>query len=549
MANNVQDDDVTQVDQGTGEDIDLSSLAGMNQPLEGGGMPAPPANLPGGIATPQSAPPIGPGMQPRPAPTVSQQAESHGGLLTGLAGVLLDGLNGGMMAQASAPLYGAPGSTFARGFENQQNMPLIKQQKQQAMWDSFTKVEQDKALMAQSYMNQLMIHMQSMRLSDDVRSNMMDSDRVMADQAIEEGWGTRLATTSGPTGRQQAMSMVHDLRVKDTNFQDQYFAYPLDHDDQGNPTDWQVVKLDPNATLDKDQTINYPYVDATTGEVKEGSYTVHAGTPVKNFIATREGLLKGATSSLPSAEKSAETAARKAQETNVVAAMPDGTQRVMTQAEADQQKFPHFPLRDPMLIQQTAFALNDVQNKFNQLSQVNFSNVQPELAAALIEKDAPELKGFIHVAVPERLAAGLRAENLAEANQDTKDYIVAIEAANEAITQLPRLQTFGRSSRFSPSQVEAAQKMLPLPGDTSDAGFSAQKMRSLQGMVDPLRRGLPQMEGVTLTPTFLEGGRAQPGTVLGGGARPAGAVKQGTDRRTGQKWWLDKDNKPLQRVQ
>jgi hypothetical protein len=50
-----------------------------------------------------------------------------------------------------------------------------------------------------------------------------------------------------------------------------------------------------------------------------------------------------------------------------------------------------------------------------------------------------------------------------DANQATRDYVTAFVGAHEAITQLPRLQTFGKSNRMTQQQMEAAQNLLPQP--------------------------------------------------------------------------------------
>jgi len=50
--------------------------------------------------------------------------------------------------------------------------------------------------------------------------------------------------------------------------------------------------------------------------------------------------------------------------------------------------------------------------------------------------------------------------------------------AHEAVTQLPRLQTFGQSNRMTEKQMEAAQNLLPHPGDGTMAG---QKMVFIAG--------------------------------------------------------------------
>jgi hypothetical protein len=51
-------------------------------------------------------------------------------------------------------------------------------------------------------------------------------------------------------------------------------------------------------------------------------------------------------------------------------------------------------------------------------------------------------------------------------------------------------------------QMEAAQQMLPMPG--SDPDFAQRQMMSLQTTLDPLRKGIPRMEGSELIPTWLE---------------------------------------------
>jgi len=63
------------------------------------------------------------------------------------------------------------------------------------------------------------------------------------------------------------------------------------------------------------------------------------------------------------------------------------------------------------------------------------------------------------------------------------------------------LQTFGKSNRMTQQQMEAAQNLLPQPGDRE---FASQKMTSLQGMIDPLRKQIPHMPGAEQMPSWLE---------------------------------------------
>ena len=51
------------------------------------------------------------------------------------------------------------------------------------------------------------------------------------------------------------------------------------------------------------------------------------------------------------------------------------------------------------------------------------------------------------------------------------------------------------------SKQEAAINLLPQPGD---GNFASQKMTSLQGMIDPLRKQIPHMPGADLQPSWLE---------------------------------------------
>jgi hypothetical protein len=96
----------------------------------------------------------------------------------------------------------------------------------------------------------------------------------------------------------------------------------------------------------------------------------------------------------------------------------------------------------------------------------------------------------------------LYGHDVAKANQATKDFVTAFIGAHEAITQLPRLQTFGQSSRMTQTQLEAALNLLPQPGDIR--GMASQKMTSLQGMIDPLRKQIPHMPGAETIPSWLE---------------------------------------------
>ena len=170
---------------------------------------------------------------------------------------------------------------------------------------------------------------------------------------------------------------------------------------------------------------------------------------------------------------------------------------------------------DPSTINTVVAGMNDVQNKLNQLANVvnnrqTMAQVDPGLAAAMLAHGkgitlefgghGSGASGGIGVDTS-RANEVLYGHDVMKANQATRDFVSAFIGAHEAITQLPRLQTFGKSNRMTEKQMEAAINLLPQPGDRE---FAAQKMTSLQGMIDPLRKQIPHMPGAESIPSWLE---------------------------------------------
>ena len=200
---------------------------------------------------------------------------------------------------------------------------------------------------------------------------------------------------------------------------------------------------------------------------------------------------------------------------------PDGTKGanvVMNREDAQAKGLTHYKT-DPSTINTVVAGMNDVQNKLNQLAGVvndpKFAQVQPGIAAQMLAhghglslsfgasgKGASGGIGVDTSMINEKLYQ--KAVN--QANPATRDYVTAMVGAHEAVTQLPRLQTFGKSNRMTESQMEAAQNLLPQPGDGS---MASQKMTSLQGMIDPLRKQIPHMPGAETTPSWLEQNKQQ----------------------------------------
>src|SRR2546427_8010959 len=94
-------------------------------------------------------------------------------------------------------------------------------------------------------------------------------------------------------------------------------------------------------------------------------------------------------------------------------------------------------------------------SKLNQLADVvndpkRMSQVNPALAAAMLTHGKGiEIGAFDTHLDLSRVNETLYAEDVKKANQATRDYVTAMVGAHEAVTQLPRLQTFGKSNRMT----------------------------------------------------------------------------------------------------
>ncbi len=236
-----------------------------------------------------------------------------------------------------------------------------------------------------------------------------------------------------------------------------------------------------------------------------------------------------------------QTSVEKFNEENVVAFDPnypntDGTKGgnvVVTRSQAKDQGLTNFYAKgvDPSLLNGIVAGFNDVQNKINQLASVatdakTMGQVDGKIAAQLL-KDAGEKIGLFGIELnTESTSINTRdyMTQLANANPATRAYVTSLIAAHEAITQLPRLQTFGKSSRMTQQQMEAAVKMLPAPAD--DANMAERKMTSLQTAIDPLRKQVPHMPGAELMPSWLEERNKQ------SQAQAAPAIRNVTQTRT-----------------
>ena len=313
-----------------------------------------------------------------------------------------------------------------------------------------------------------------------------------------------------------------------------YSIMPTGRDENGDFL-YSAVQY-PNGLTQKDITLTDP--DGNKVTVPAGTKSSSVGQVYTNMVAkTLDRDSKESIASQNNATKTAiatennqtkvQTAATRAATagagTNVVAFDPDyqntdgskGANVVLDKATATQRGLFNYKA-DPTTINSTVGGMNDVQNKLNSLAAVvndtkRMQQVDPKLAAAMLNPTTGVNLSFgghgggasagIGLAT-DRINAWLNNANVKDANQATRDYVANFLGAHEAITQLPRLQTFGKSSRMTETQLHAALNLLPQPGD--DAAFAQQKMENLQTMIDPLRKQMPHMHGAELIPSWLE---------------------------------------------
>ena len=209
-----------------------------------------------------------------------------------------------------------------------------------------------------------------------------------------------------------------------------------------------------------------------------------------------------------------------------------GANVVMSKSDAAARGLQHYKV-DASNVNTLVAGMNDVQNKLNQLASVandpkQMGHVQPAIAAELMEHGyGLTISAFGSKIDTSRINTPLYAEDVKTANPATRNFVTAMVGAHEAITQLPRLQTFGKSNRMTEQQMQAAQNLLPKPGD--DAALAAQKMTSLQGIIDPLRKQVPHMPGAEQIPSWTEQRRQQQTQTPTGGSNLSRSVMGNTD--------------------
>lgn len=480
-------------------------------PQDDAAMPAPqldiqslPTSLPG-QATPMPAP------QPTaPRPSLWRQVLS--GALQGLAAGAQVNTRG--MSTAGAFVAGAGAGV---------NQVLNVQPQQQAALDV------SKAQVALHYANLQHIQREMNLMPDDKREQYLNDAIQHSDEMLKAGAITPLTQPGDLVAAQQQLQQLHAKNP--------WAVYSImpSRDADGNVA-YSAVQFS-KAPLQSDLKLEGAGDDGQDITIPSGTPADQVGKYYTNYLSKK--LAAESASNLESQKQKGridlqnvkgsqavqiqnsrnaaaqQRAAITATGTNVVAYDPQyqnadgskGANVVLDKGTAQQRGLFSYKA-DPSAINANIAGMNDVQTKINQLADVamdsrRMSQLQPELAAAILEHGKGIKLGISGTELDtSRINEGLYKEDVSKANQATRDFVTAYIGAHEAITQLPRLQTFGKSSRMTETQLHAALNMLPQAGD--DAGLAQQKMLSLQNTIDPLRKQFPHMPGAELIPSWHE---------------------------------------------
>jgi hypothetical protein len=267
--------------------------------------------------------------------------------------------------------------------------------------------------------------------------------------------------------------------------------------------------------------------DASMSSAQQATAKANADAAAKKAqseeLAKNTGAAGQSQVALAGAKSGAEAKAKAQYDDNLVVAYDPSYQNadgskggnvVLPRGQAATQGLQHYKA-DPSTINSTVGGFNDVQQKVDRLAAIatdptKMSQVQHGIAADLIKGADKGIKvGAFGMEIDtSNPNAQAYASQLAKANQATRDFVTATINAHEAMTQLPRLQTFGKSNRMTQQQMEAAQNLLPNAGD--DAGMAQQKITAVQDILDPLRKQIPHMQGAELSPTWRDKQQGQP---------------------------------------
>lgn len=214
------------------------------------------------VNVPRGTPPVGAAVHAR-----------HGGLITGLAGVLLDGLQAAVTTP-DGPNQSAQAAQKAIDLPQQRRQQQIQIQSQQQM----LKVQQ-----AQAHVQQAQTRLLASSLDDEIASGMSDAAWKFASNSVSQGTAKMVSGTGTREAAFSKLKELHDQASSDT--QGNYFAYPSGKAKDGT-SEWAVYETFPSKTLTEDTDFDLPGTKDQGGQIENLHKTFPAGTPMSVYTST-----------------------------------------------------------------------------------------------------------------------------------------------------------------------------------------------------------------------------------------------------------------------
>lgn len=207
-------------------------------------------NLPGPTpATPTLAkPPVGPGRH----------------LLTGLVGVLIDGLQAGMQAPMSAQ---GPSQAAAMGAQ----MPVQRQQQKITLQSQKAQME---SMVAQSHIQRLQTFLLLSRANDELIAGVSHANWQYITDAVNEG---RAKQVGGDGDFESASTKRKELVQQNRDTALHIDLYPTAHDKNGMPTQWGVFESYPKDKVQEAKTYTFPGNQDRGGKIPDKTVAIKPG--------------------------------------------------------------------------------------------------------------------------------------------------------------------------------------------------------------------------------------------------------------------------------
>jgi len=285
---NDTDTDVAELDDSPLDDRaqeEAPPLGGAGPPLGGGATAAPAQPTPqagggfnplGGLDQIMGA--LG-GLSPQAPPAAQMVQQKHGGLLTGLVGVLLDGLASGM----------AP--TAQQAFEMPMRMQQMRMQQQQMQLQQQKMQEEmamepvmEKAKMAQAAINIMHAGHLMRDMKKEQQLDVLGAQGKYFESAVEDGRAE--ATGTAPT-QQDAIKRVQELQAQNKDKALNIGYLPTKWDDNGDPSEYTIYEAYPKGTLQS--AFHYTLKGDSEVGVDDEPVDIPAGTSeadARNILST-----------------------------------------------------------------------------------------------------------------------------------------------------------------------------------------------------------------------------------------------------------------------